>query len=384
MPQITSGSAGNVYYGQNMIYQADADDSNDVSNGIVYSLEGGAGDLTIDPVSGAVRLLNGVANTSSYNFNLVVTDTAGNEARENITVSALPAIDVSGPGALVEGALVPSLHQLVTGETALTVGLNPALLDEFSQGIENFDFVLTYSVKELGEISSAQIALTQGAIGLPNSDVAGVIEIGAFSFPGTMSEEDPLVSISLGDSLDLSSVSVQIRDISIGLRNDFDNSSYTLSLSPVSLVEGTDQSESFILTGGQSEVSGGLGSDVFMITESVNSLTAITDFTSGEDTIDVSLLAAQFGYSGYSDIASDDVLVRYSGDEVNVGELVSSSDETLDNVFGSFFDSGVLSLFIDGSSVSGEVAVEMFQVTLPDDYDLNNSDITATTYSFIA
>ena len=70
--------------------------------------------------------------------------------------------------------------------------------------------------------------------------------ISMFSFPGTMSEQEPFISISLGDSLDLSGVSVQIEDISIGLSSDLDDSSYTLSLT-TPLVEGTDQSESFIL-----------------------------------------------------------------------------------------------------------------------------------------
>jgi len=136
-------------------------------------------------------------------------------------------------------------------------------------------------------------------------------------------------------------------------------------------------------------VTGGVGSDVFSLTQATGSLTTINDFVSGEDTIDLSDLAEAYGYgSGVSGDASpaDGALSRYAGDTTSISELIAGNDDSLDNTFGAFFNNETdkLTVFMDSSTASGSTTIETFVITLPEDVSFEDSDLTAVSYSFIA
>jgi hypothetical protein len=69
-----------------VIYTAIADDSADISDGVIFSLaEDSDPALSIDADSGAVTLADNpdYETQSDYSFTLVVTDAAGNESQQS-------------------------------------------------------------------------------------------------------------------------------------------------------------------------------------------------------------------------------------------------------------------------------------------------------------
>jgi hypothetical protein len=107
----------------------------------------------------------------------------------------------------------------------------------------------------------------------------------------------------------------------------------------------------------------------------------------------LSSLATSYGYQdigGGSQPATDDILTKYDvGSQGDIATLIQSNDSALDNVFGAFLIEGddgsdVLTVFIDASSDAGEVDIETYELTLPDDSKADDDDVTVSSYSFIA
>jgi hypothetical protein len=178
----------------------------------------------------------------------------------------------------------------------------------------------------------------------------------------------------------------------VGL-DQLQSSSYVVSSFASSLFQGTDDSESFLLNGGEAVVAGGAGPDVFVLNQNSGSSITISDFSGGEDTIELSSLAISYGYQdigGGSQPATDDILTKYDvGSQGDIATLIQSNDSALDNVFGAFLIEGddgsdVLTVFIDASSDTGEVDIETYELTLPDDSKADDDDVTVSSYSFIA
>ena len=144
---------------------------------------------------------------------------------------------------------------------------------------------------------------------------------------------------------------------------------------------GTDGADIFALTDGSADVTSGAGSDIFIL--SLNNAEAahtLVDFESGSDSIDLSAALSSVGYS------SDDNVTQLSAADLpaDILDLISGSDDSLDNMFGGSFDdaSNVLTIFADTNSDEGVTEIDTYQVTLGDDSSVEDDDITAV--SFIA
>ena len=101
---------------------------------------------------------------------------------------------------------------------------------------------------------------------------------------------------------------------------------------------------------------------------------------SGEDSIDLSLILAEAGYT------SEDVLDKFEPEQLtgNILDLISNNDDSLDNLFGGSFDenTNVLTIFVDTDSEQDVIQVESMEIQLGEDSTIEEDDITAT--SFIA
>jgi hypothetical protein len=144
---------------------------------------------------------------------------------------------------------------------------------------------------------------------------------------------------------------------------------------------GTDGTDIFALTDGSADVTSGAGSDIFVL--SLNNAEAahtLVDFESGADSIDLSAALSSVGYS------SEDNVTQLSAADLpaDILDLISGSDDSLDNMFGGSFDdaSNVLTIFADTNSDEGVTEIDTYQVTLGDDSSVEDDDITAV--SFIA
>ena len=83
-----------------VIYTANADDSGDISDGVTYSLTGDSDSaLEIDSITGQVTLLDNpdYETQTSYSFNVVATDAAGNESEGLALSVAVNNLDDTAP-----------------------------------------------------------------------------------------------------------------------------------------------------------------------------------------------------------------------------------------------------------------------------------------------
>ena len=84
--------------GDEVIYDADATDTDDVgaASAVTFSLQNASADLEIDTATGAVKIVAPVADVdSSYDFDVVATDSAGNSTVQNISMNILT--DITAP-----------------------------------------------------------------------------------------------------------------------------------------------------------------------------------------------------------------------------------------------------------------------------------------------
>ena len=114
-----------------VIYTATADDSNDISGGITFSLAGAdASLLTIDENTGEVSLKQAADHEakSQYNFSVIATDAAGNESEPqavNIDVTNIdesaPTITSANSGAIDENIDAGSVIYTVTADDSADI-----------------------------------------------------------------------------------------------------------------------------------------------------------------------------------------------------------------------------------------------------------------------
>ena len=394
-PVIDSESSVSVSDFREVLYSASADDSADISDGVTYSLGSkSSDDLTIDSASGEVRLVGSVTNYSSidsYTFTVLATDFAGNSSQKEVSVSVTEPVSIEGPGVVSTGALVPTLTRNDAGALELAISLNDSLLDGYANGVGNYEFSVKYDVSDLGAIGDNQLSWPSDVnLGLPNTTQDGEVFFGGLSLFGA-SVDQPLLTITFPQT-EIISATLEFTKVAVGL-DQLQSSSYVISSFANPLFQGTDDSESFLLNGGEAIVAGGAGPDVFVLNQNSGSSITISDFSGGEDTIELSSLATSYGYQdigGGSQPATDDILIKYDvGSQDDIAALIQSNDSALDNVFGAFLIEGddgsdVLTVFIDASSDAGEVDIETYELTLPDDSKADDDDVTVSSYSFIA
>jgi hypothetical protein len=121
---------------------------------------------------------------------------------------------------------------------------------------------------------------------------------------------------------------------------------------------GTSGDDVVILKDGFANVDLGEGEDTLII-DSAYDANIVVDFASGEDSIDMTQILNGAGY-GEGDA------LQVSGATPDIADLISNSDESLDNAFGGYFnnDADVLTLFVDGNSADGVTEIETIEVTL--------------------
>ena len=314
-----------------------------------------------------------------------MSDSVNPSTEQVVTVDIASPTNVIGPGVIVQGGLTPSIT-VAEGVGELEIRLDASVVSSYPDGIENLDFTLTYSTDEFGVIEDSQVTFPGASIGLPNASVAGEIVASAIYFPTALGAEEVLMRVTFNQPDGVETSTIELTNVVVGT-SDLASSKHVIG--DPAVITGTSVSEAFILQGGNVSVTGGAGADVFALTQATGSSTTINDFVSGEDTIDLSDLAAAYGYqNGASGAASptDGALARYAGDLTGISALIAENNAALDNTFGSFLDDETnnLTVFVDSSSDSGSITIESFEITLPDGVAVEDADITAVSYSFIA
>jgi hypothetical protein len=158
--------------------------------------------------------------------------------------------------------------------------------------------------------------------------------------------------------------------------------------------QGTAGADVFALAGGSAQVTSGDGADIFILApdqdESEQSgMHTITDFESGVDAFDSSAALISAGYNGLSTaldggVQADKLNLMFDA-SADVLDLVSSNSASLDNVFGSYFDSASkeLTFFADTDSAAGQYELETFKVKVEGDAP-EEEDFMPTFNAFIA
>ncbi|MGB1334126.1 MAG: cadherin domain-containing protein, partial [Porticoccaceae bacterium] len=105
-----------------VIYTAIADDSNDISDGVSFSLTGADADaLTIDAETGEVRLKQAADHEakSQYDFSVIATDAAGNTSESKAVVINVTDIDDAAP--LITSENTAAVNENLAGQVIYNV-----------------------------------------------------------------------------------------------------------------------------------------------------------------------------------------------------------------------------------------------------------------------
>ena len=388
-PTMTSAATGTVLDYQSLLYTAAADDSTDVSSGITYSLQADTGDaslLTIDGTTGAVSLASGVTSNgvkSSYGFTVLASDGVTAAATQAVTIAITAPTVVSGPGMVTQGGLTPSLVANDDGTSTLSVALDSGQVANYPDGIENVDFTLTYNVSELGLITDNEIEFP-GGIASANTSTDGQVGVAVIWFPAEDADVASIIDITYTAPESVTTTSVSLSGIIVG-NADLSDASYVFGEAVV--VEGTAAEEVFHLSGGSASVAGGAGADTFVLTAATGKTMTISDFVSGEDTLEISAVANALGYtSAGGTAAADKVITQVASVPDSIADLITGNDTSLDNAYGAYFDDDTdkLTIFVDSSTDAGTVAMVTYEITLGESSNFAIDDIELTSAAFIA
>ncbi|WP_337014687.1 beta strand repeat-containing protein [Leclercia sp. AS011] len=209
-PTITSGATAtaideNSGAGQ-VIYTATATDTADISNGVTFSLKAGSdAGLTIDPITGAVKLTGNpdYESKASYSFTVVATDAAGHASSQKVTLginnldevaptitsgTTAPAIDEnSGAGQVIYTATATDTADISNGVTfSLKAGSDAGLtIDPITgavtlTGNPDFESKASYSFTVVATDAAGHASSQKVTLGINNLDeVAPTITSGA-------------------------------------------------------------------------------------------------------------------------------------------------------------------------------------------------------------
>ncbi len=390
-PTITSQSTSTVLGYESAIYSGAADDSADISAGITYSLKSGEGDeknLSVDAATGVVSLNAGVTNyatKASYTFTLLASDGVNAATEQQVSVSVDSSVSVTGPGEISRGGLKPSLSEDDDGNSVISIAIDPSVVGDYAPGLENIDFTLVYNVSELGVIEESQISYPSAGIAAANVGVEGQIGVSIIWFPAVASDGS-LLALTYQAQDTVTTTSITLKDVIVG-NDDLSDSSYVLGEAVI--VEGTEATEIFELLGGSATVSGGAGADIFALTSGTGTDMSISDFEAGVDSIELSTLANALGYTGIAESgtqAQDLNLSKILDIPADIAQLISTADDSLDNVFGAFFDSGssAITAFIDSDTSARFVDIETYTITLSGESGFDLTDLHLASPTFIA
>ena len=337
--------------------------STDVSS-VTYSLADGADPaLSIDANTGAVTL-DILPEPGSIGFTVVATDALGNQTEKVVAASVASGISVSGPGVISQGGL--KVVDVDNGDGSYTLELYVAeeYRADFSSGIGSMDLVFNYTPDDFEAISAADVT-SSFAFPLVNSGVPGVLVIGGFDLtPYQADSAEPVFAIKV--------VPTQIDEISVSFSNVIfdttDMPSTSIVYGEPTKITGDAGSDAYILAAGDSEIATGDGSDVLVVTEGTGTNFYITDFVSGSDSIDFGDLLDTLGYT--STAVSGDALNNVAQEivtvPVNIAELITTDDISLDNVYGAFAneETGVVTGFYDADPNADSVIIDTFELNI--------------------
>ena len=408
-PTMTSAATGTVLDYQSLLYTAVADDNTDVTSGITYSLQADTGDaslLTIDGTTGAVSLESGVTSNgvkSSYGFTVLASDGVTPAATQAVTIAVAAPTAVSGPGALVQGPLVPTLVRNDDGTSVLTITLGSAAQAAYAAEFDLYKFDLTFDSDEIG--SATRYDSTQGTAFVTRTNSGSLefwnvdsVNLDGYSNNAFTGEVDytpldvtlPLVEFSFKDRPDTATnITIKLENIELN-----DSAAEGVVISPTILtdgeavvVEGTAAEEVFHLSGGSASVDGGAGADTFVVTAATGKTMTISDFVSGEDTLEISAVAKALGYTSVGGTSAvDKVITQVASVPDSIVDLITGNDTSLDNAYGAYFDDDTdkLSIFVDSSTDAGTVAMVTYEITLGESSNFVSDDIELTSAAFIA
>ena len=138
---------------------------------------------------------------------------------ENSAPAFIPGI--VDKSSLEVGALSLTLKLGDDGSYSISIMLTPDTVSAYSSGVYNFDFELHFDSGNLGPIELSQIT-SQGAVAAVNTQVLDQISV---SFPDSVQVDVPLMTIALGHVADISDISFDITNVTIGL-DSLPSSSY--------------------------------------------------------------------------------------------------------------------------------------------------------------
>ena len=141
---------------------------------------------------------------------------------ENFALVLIPGL--VDKGSLDVGALSLTLIAEEDGSYSISIMLTPETVSAYSSGVYNFDFELHFDSSYLGAIELSQIT-SQGAVVAANTQVPGQISVSSASFPDSVQVDAPLMTIALGQIADISAISFDISNVTIGL-DSLQSSSY--------------------------------------------------------------------------------------------------------------------------------------------------------------
>ena len=362
-------SAGEV------VYTATADDSgDDVSDGVTFSLSGDdAGAFSIDGDTGAVTLVNG-ASAEGHSFSVVATDEADNvSSSQDVSMAVYQPISGQQPQG-GSGDINQTFTHNADGSVTLHLTVNTELNEQFSEGLTNLDFDLSFDPAHIagGSIKPADISSPATLI-MVNDDVPGTLTVAQVYFNGLdLQAGDSIMDVTF--NLSANSASFYIENV---LMNDDVAMSGSISSVGVESHSGTAGDDVFMLDGVYTNVESD-GSDTFIVTDQVDT-SVVIDFESESDKIEMTMLLDAAGYS------EDNAATQVSGDTLDLADLISGNDSSLDNTFGGSFDSetNVLELFVDTDSSDG-VSMESYEVTLSEGSDFDDDDLSVNFAAFIA
>jgi len=430
-PVFISGDKGatlfDIFAADAVLYTAVADDE----TALTYSLEAGVADndkFNIDGVTGEItlNLSEFPAPTGEYNdeydfadagYSLTVTatDLAGNTATKDVEVDVTPVEIVEGNRTLQDSAVTAEIVSFADSLLSVNVGVDSGLIDDT---IESYQITLRYVTADVESVTFTDetgFAASPGATTV-NDDGTSTVDFAAFALSGTFDiTTGPIYSfdLALADGVSSTQFALESPELQLtagGLVQDDTGATEVIydSGSSAGVVVGTATSEGFGISG-EATVTGGAGADVFHIDETDGLQLTITDFTSGEDVLDVGSImyddinwnSSDTGwqngdlsnYQGYTtgdefangivrlsdEITADNFVDTYGFTQNDDGEWVSTSTD-LNQAAGAFMlDANTLLLFADLNPMTRGTSVGSIQITLGAGSTFSVADIALST-----
>ena len=392
-PAFTSSAAASIGSRTPLIYEAVASDAADVSSGTLeYGLEGGneddAGLLAIDTETGVVYLQQGVteqANRGSYSFTVTASDGINPVASQVVTVTVAPEVLVAGPGVIDQGGIVltPTVNE--SGTITISATISGEEISKFAAGLESLQLDLNFDPSVVEAVSKTDVTLNPAlaGFGFVNDEGAsqGVLVIAGGSLTALVVDETTeLFSVSLTPISD-GLIEISVTDIKL---NSETPPLTEISIGSVPSIAGTSDPNTFVLDGGQAQLTLGEGAETIIIGIDTTDGVTVSGFESGVDVIDVSELLLLAGYSDIksSDSVLDGVVEKYPSIDSSALDLVTSNSLELDNAFGLLeTETGVLG-FLDQNPLAGAVSIASVEIISADAFEL--TDLRAVLDGFIA